>query len=173
MPPFDDRRIIAGQGTIGLEIAADLPDVAHVLVPVGGGGCCAGIALALRAARPAAQCWAVEPTGADALCRSLEAGRLVALPRTDTIADGLRPLAPGVRTFSAAQQAGVRPCRVTDDAIRDAVRWLATRAKLVVETSGAAPVAALLAGFRPPSPGPIVCVLTGGNIAPEALAALL
>lgn len=174
VPPFDDPGILAGQGTVGLEIAEDGPGTGIVCVPVGGGGLAGGIACALAARLPSARVVAAEPAGADALCRSLEAGRIVRLDRTETIADGLRPLAPGAVPFAAAQAHGVRGVRVSDDEIRAAARLLLLRERLVVEPSGAAAAAAILAGrVRPPDGRPIVAVLSGGNAEPSFLRELL
>ncbi|MCI0339966.1 MAG: threonine/serine dehydratase [Planctomycetales bacterium] len=174
VPPFDDPAILAGQGTVGLEIVEDCPQVGTVCVPVGGGGLCGGIACAVAARAPEARVIAVEPEGADGLCRSLEAGRVVRLERTDTIADGLRPLSPGAVPFAAATAHGVRGIRVTDAEIVDAMRFLLTRARLVVEPSGAAAVAALLAGkIRPEGARPVVAVLSGGNAEPDLIREIL
>jgi threonine dehydratase len=175
IPPFDDADILAGQATVGLEILEDLPDVGTVLVPVGGGGVLGGIALAIRAvAGDDVAIYAVEPEGADAMCRSLEAGSLHTLERPNTVADGLRPVAPGVRNLAAAQATGVQGVRVTDDEILDAMRFLAERARLVVEPSGAAAAAALLSRkVTPADHRPVVAVVTGGNVAPGLLAQVL
>jgi threonine dehydratase len=175
IPPFDDPDILAGQATVGIEILEDLPDVGTVLVPVGGGGVLGGTALAIRAiAGDDVAIYGVEPEGADALCRSLEAGAIQTLDRPDTVADGLRPVAPGVRNLAAARVAGVQGVRVTDEEIRAAMRFLATRARLVVEPSGAAAAAALLSGkVQAADHRPVAVVLTGGNVSPELLAEVL
>jgi len=175
VPPFDDPDILAGQSTVGLEILEDLPGAGAVLVPVGGGGVLGGTALAIRAvAGEAVDIYAVEPEGADAMCRSLEAGSIQTLERPNTVADGLRPVAPGVRNFAVAQATGVKPIRVTDDEIRAAMRFLAERARLVVEPSGAATTAALLSGkVTARDHRPIVAVVSGGNVSPGLLAEVL
>lgn len=177
IPPFDDADILAGQATVGIEILEDMPEVGTVVVPVGGGGVLGGTALAIRALAgddSDIDIVAVEPEGADAMCRSLEAGALVTLARVETVADGLRPLAPGARNFAAAQRTGVRGVRVSDQEILAAMRFLAERARLVVEPSGAATTAAILSGKVTARPGrSLVAVVTGGNVAPSLLAQVL
>lgn len=170
VPPFDHPDVIAGQGTVGLEIVEDLPDVAHVAVPVGGGGLIAGITTALAALRPATRVTAVEPDGAAALHAALRTGRVVRLDRTHSIADGLLPVAVGSLTFAHVRYR-VDAVTVTDAAIADATVWLHRAMGLLVEPSGAATTAALRAGaFRPT--GPTVLVVSGGNVDPAAVEAL-
>lgn len=179
IPPFDHPEIIAGQGTVGLEIVDDLPDVATVYVPIGGGGLASGVAAAVKALRPDARVIGVEPVGAAAMLRSVEAGRPVALERVESVADGLIPIRPGDLTYAHAAALIDRIVTVEDDAIIDTVRWLAARAHLVVEPSGAATVAAALAAPGAGADGAdgeggaTVAVLSGGNIAPDVLARLL
>lgn len=176
IPPCDHPEIIAGQGTVGLEIVEDLPEVVTVYVPIGGGGLASGVAAAVKAQRPEARIVGVEPSGAAAMLRSIEKGEPVTLDRVDSIADGLIPIRPGPLTYAhvAALVDGI--VTVGDDAIIDAVRWLAARAHLVVEPSGAATIAAILSGARAGAEregGATVAILSGGNIAPDALARLL
>ena len=175
VPPFDHPEIIAGQGTVGLEILEDCPAPAAVYVPVGGGGLVAGVAAAVKALRPATRLVGVEPVGAAAMARSLEAGAPVTLDTAASIADGLLPVRPGDLTFAHAQALVDEIVTVDDAAIAAAVRWLAERAKLVAEPSGAAGVAAALAAGEPETAaaGAPVAVVSGGNIAPAALADLL
>ena len=177
VPPFDHPEIIAGQGTVGLEILDDCPAPAAVYVPVGGGGLAAGVAAAVKALRPAARVVGVEPVGADAMARSLAAGAPVTLDRAESIADGLLPVRPGDLTFAHAAALVDEIVTVDDAAIASAVRWLAARAKIVAEPSGAASVAAALgradAASATAADGPTVAVVSGGNIAPAALADLL
>ena len=175
VPPFDHPEIIAGQGTVGLEIVADAPQVDTVYAPIGGGGLIAGVAAAVKRARPAARVVGVEPVGAAAMARSVEAGAPVTLESVASIADGLLPVRPGDLTFAHVAAFVDDIVTVEDDAIAAAVRWLAARAKLVVEPSGAATVAAVLFSGRSDAgrDGATVAVLSGGNIAPEKLAALL
>ena len=177
VPPFDHPEIIAGQGTVGLEIVDDGPAPAVVYVPIGGGGLAAGVAAAVKALRPATRVVGVEPVGAAAMARSVEAGAPVTLERAESIADGLLPVRPGDLTFAHAAALVDEIVTVDDAAIAAAVRWLAERAKLVAEPSGAASVAAALRGAAAasatPADGPTVAVVSGGNIAPAALADLL
>jgi len=175
VPPFDHPDVIAGQGTAGLEIAEDLPNVAHVLVPVGGGGLIAGIATALGALAPDARITAVEPEGARKLGAALEAGKPVRLERSASLADGLLPLSVGALVFRhlAARGPRVDAVTVTDESIAEATVWLNREVESPVETSGAATAAALRSGVVTPT-GPTVFVVSGGNIDPaqvEQLAA--
>lgn len=162
IPPYDHPAIIAGQGTTGLEIVDDLPDVAHVAVPVGGGGLIAGITTALRALRPEARVTGVEPEGAAALYAALAAGHPVRLERTASMADGLLPLAVGTLTF-AHVRATVDAVRVPEAAIAEATRWLHREAGVTAEPSGAVTTAALRVGALSPR-GPTVLVVSGGNV---------
>ena len=175
VPPFDHPEIIAGQGTVGREILEDQPSVDTVYVPVGGGGLIAGVAAAAKQRRPATRVIGVEPVGAAAMARSVEAGAPVTLDTVGSIADGLLPVRPGDLTFAHVKALVDDVVTVEDEAIAAAVRWLAVRAKLVVEPSGAATVAAVLFSGREEGAedGATVAVLSGGNIAPAALADLL
>lgn len=163
IPPFDHPDVIAGQGTTGLEIIDELPEADAILVPTGGGGLLAGVAIALSHRNPSTRVIAVEPTDANAMALSVEAGEIVTLDKVPgTIADGLKPMAPGELTLEAAIEHVDRVLLVDDDSILRAQRLLLERAKLLVEPSGAAGVAALLgshelAGLR------VVTILTGGN----------
>jgi threonine dehydratase len=163
VPPYDHQLIIAGQGTVGLEIAADLPDVHAVLVPVGGGGFSAGVATAIKLRAPNARVIAVEPTGAAKLSRARTAGKPVRLEHSGGLADGLLAVEIGHLTFAHHQQYVDEVVTVDDSALRPAMRLLMDRMKLVVEPSGAITVAALLEGAYRPK-GPTVAVLSGGNI---------
>ena len=175
VPPFDHPEIIAGQGTVGREILEDDPSADTVYVPIGGGGLVAGVAAAVKQRRPSARIVGVEPVGAAAMARSVEAGVPVTLDTVESIADGLLPVRPGDLTFAHVAAYVDTIVTVEDDAIVAAVRWLAARAKLVVEPSGAATVAAVLFSGRENAgaDGATVAVLSGGNIAAAALAALL
>ncbi|MEO7083032.1 MAG: threonine/serine dehydratase [Gemmatimonadaceae bacterium] len=172
VPPYDHPWIIAGQGTVGLEIAADLPSVATVLVPVGGGGFSAGVATAIKLKLPNARVIGVEPTGAAKLSRAWAAGKPVKLEHTGGLADGLLAVEIGHLTFAHHQQYIDDVVTVDDDALRRAMRLLLDRMKLVVEPSGAITVAALLEKRFSPS-GPTVAVLSGGNIEWDGLRELL
>ena len=171
VPPFDHPDIVAGQASVGLEIAEQLPDVASVLVPVGGAGLMAGVVTGLAAAGSAARVWGVEPAGAPKLERSLAAGRPVRLEHSASLADGLITLTVGELPFAqlAAHRdrvAGV--VLVEDDALREAVRFLWHHDHLAVEPSGAATTAALLSGAVRPL-APTVLVVSGGNVDPALL----
>lgn len=173
VPPFDDARIVAGQGTCLLEVLDELPAPGLVLVPVGGGGLCAGAAIVAAACSPATRVLGIEPRGADALTRALAAGEVVTIAPPRTIADGLMPLAVGALPFAVARAHVAGTVLVDDDEIRAAVRFLALRAKLVVEPSGAVGVAALLSGRVRLEGSSAVVVLSGGNVAPEFMAGVL
>lgn len=170
VPPFDDPDIIAGQGTVGLEIVEDLPDVAMVAVPVGGGGLLAGITAAVLALRPEATIVAVEPEGAPAMHAALAAGAVVRLPETHSIADGLLPVAVGTLPF-AHVRGRVTSVTVPDAAIAEATVWLHHTGTALAEPSGAATTAALRAGLLRPT-GPTVLVVSGGNVDPADVARL-
>ena len=163
VPPFDHPWIIAGQGTAGLEILDQRPDVGAVVVPIGGGGLVAGVAAAIKLSRPEVKVIGVEPEGAAKMKASVDAGHPVTLERTETIADGLMPVRPGDLTFAHVRQFVDRIVTVTDLQIMDAVLWLFSHAKIVAEPSGAATVAAALTA-KPRLPAPVVAVVSGGNI---------
>ena len=171
VPPYDDPDIIAGQGTIGLEILADLPDVATVLVPVGGGGLSAGVAAAIKLNRPSTRVIGVEPAGAPKLSRARDAGSPVKLGKTTSIADGLLAVEIGHLTFAHHQRYIDDVILVEDASMKRAMRALLDRSKLVTEPSGAVTVAALMDGAAVQSPA--VAVLSGGNIEWEGLSAAL
>jgi threonine dehydratase len=155
--PFEDRRIIAGQGTIGLELVEQVPDVETIVIPIGGGGLAAGISLAVRAARPEVRLVGVE------------AGKSSGF----TIADGIHVKHPGELTMSILDETLDDRVEVTDDEISAAIVLLVERAKLVVEGAGAASVAALLAGRVGGGEGTVVPILSGGNIDPTLLIAVM
>lgn len=169
VPPFDHEWIIAGQATTGLEILEQKPDVAAVVVPIGGGGLAAGISAAIGQSMPAVRIVGVEPEGSAAMKASLEAGHPVTLPRTASIADGLLTLRPGDLTFEYVRRFADGVVTVTDEQIAEAVVWTFARAKIVAEPSGAASVAAALSGAIV-TDGPIVAVVSGGNLGADALA---
>ena len=173
IPPFDHPAVVAGQATVGREIVEDVPRPVRVYVPVGGGGLLAGVATAVKLAHPAAQVVGVEPAGAACLAASLAAGRPVTLDGTASVADGLLPVRPGDLTFAAAQALVDHVVQVEDEAIERAVAWLCRHARLVAEPSGAAATAAALAAEPDPDAGVSVAVVSGGNVAPAALADLL
>jgi threonine dehydratase len=172
VPPYDDATIIAGQGTAGLEIVDDLPEVRTVLVPVGGGGLSAGVATAIKRRVPGARVIGIEPAGAPKLSRARAAGFPVTLERSVSLADGLLAIEVGHLPFAHHQAFLDEVVTVDDGALRAAMRFLLDRMKLVTEPSGAITVAALLEGLVRPT-GPTVAVLSGGNVEWAGLTALL
>ncbi|MBA2273540.1 MAG: threonine ammonia-lyase [Actinobacteria bacterium] len=168
VPPFEHRDIIAGQGTLGLEIAQSIDDIGTVVIPVGGGGLISGAAAALRATAPGARIVGVQATGAASFPPSLAAGRPVALERVATIADGIAANCPGDLTFEHVQALVDDVVTVSDDAMAEALVLAAERMKLVLEPAGAAGVAAILEGVGELRP-PVVVLLSGGNIDPLLL----
>ena len=171
--PYDDPLVMAGQGTVGLELVEDVPDVDVVLVPVGGGGLVSGIATAVKGLRPEARVVAIEPELSDALHASLEAGRPVTVePRS--AADGLNGPYAGGNCVTVCTALGIESALVTEEALEDAFRFLYGRAKLACELAGAATTAALRSGVVALEPGQTaVAVVSGGNVAPETAAAIL
>ena len=163
VPPYDHAWIIAGQGTAGLEIAADMPDVETVLVPVGGGGLSAGVATAIKLRAPRARVIGVEPTSAPKLSKAREAGRPVRIPAGGGLADGLLAVEVGGIAFAHHERYIDEVVQVDDAALRCAMRLLLDRVKLVAEPSGAITVAALMEGIARPR-GKTVALLSGGNI---------
>jgi threonine dehydratase len=178
VPAFDDPHIVAGQGTVGLELArqawaADAPlDLA--LAPVSGGGLLAGASIAIRARYPATEIWGVEPAGFDDLAQSLAAGRRITLtPHGRSLCDALESPFPGEITFPILQQALAGAVSVTDAEVAEAVRYAFGVLKLVVEPSGASGLAALLAGKIKPDGRNVGLVLSGGNVDPELFARII
>jgi threonine dehydratase len=166
IPPYDHPDVVAGQGTIGLEIVDQRPDLAVVLSPVSGGGLLAGITIAVAALRPGARIVAVEPTGAAKLTAALAAGEPRTLDHTESMADGLLTRSIGSFTFPIIRRVVREAVQVTEDEIAAAVRFLHREAGLRVEPSGAVTTAAVLAG-RVRLDGPAVLVVSGGNVDPE------
>jgi threonine dehydratase len=176
VPPYDDPEIIAGQGTCGLEIVEDLPDVGEVLVPVSGGGLISGVAAAVKGLVPSARLIGVEPEDAADARESLAAGEIRTWPteRTHrTIADGLRVNRLGDLPWAHIQALVDDIVTVSDDDMREAMRQLALRARLVIEPAGAAGMAAHLTGAAGPMHAPRVIVLSGGNVDPEQYRSIL
>ena len=169
VPPFDDPLIIAGQGTIGLELAEEAPEAGTVVVPVGGGGLIAGIAAALAAVRPDIRVVGVEAAGAASMSSSLEAGRCVRLERMHTMADGIALKSPSPLTLAHVQAHVDEVVTVSEEEISQALLLLLERAKAVVEPSGATALAAVLAGRVGGGQGPVVALLSGGNVDPLLL----
>jgi threonine dehydratase len=172
VPPYDDARIIAGQGTAGAEIAEDLEHVDLVVVPVGGGGLSAGVSAAIKQMRPGTRVIGVEPEGAPKLTRARAAGEPVTLPHSESLADGLIAVRIGSLTFAHHEAFLDDVVTVPDAALAPAMRVLMDRAKLVAEPSGAITLAALLTG-RVKATGTTVCVLSGGNVEWPGLSELL
>src|SRR3984957_20300488 len=146
VPPFDDARIVAGAGTAALELFQDVEGIDVVVTPLGGGGLLSGTALVARERGSDVAVWGVEPETGDDYVRSLAAGHPVSIPLPVTIADGLQTMRPGDVTFPIVAQLGARVTTVSDDEVRAAMRLAFERLKLVIEPSGAAPLAALLTG---------------------------
>ncbi len=172
VPPYDDLFIIAGQGTVGLEILDDMKDVSTVVVPVGGGGLSAGVAAAIKLSGSSARVIGVEPTGAQKLTRARAAGKPVRLESTKSLADGLMAVQIGDITFAHHKQFIDDVVTVDDDDLFDAMRHIINRMKLVVEPSGAITLAAIMTGAIKVV-GPTVVVLSGGNIEWDGLVELL
>jgi threonine dehydratase len=171
--PFDDPLVIAGQGTVGLEIAEDGPSPDVVLTGAGGGGLVSGIAVAIKARNPDARVIAVEPEGSDALRRALEAGHPVPVT-PQTAADALTGPFAGEHCLEICRELGVESVLVGEDDLVDAFRWLYARTKLACELGAAAGTAALLSGKVTVDAGEtVVSVVSGGNVAPEQAAAIL
>jgi len=170
--PYDDPAVIAGQGTIGLEILEDLPDVETVLVQVGGGGLLAGIAVAIKALYPQVRIVAIEPSGTPKLTRARDAGKPVRVDFQQGLADGLLVAEIGALPFAHHREYVDEVFTVDDAALVPAMRHLLDRMKLVAEPSGAITVAALMAGVVRVN-GPVVAVLSGGNIEWDGLRGLL
>ena len=172
--PFDDPSIIAGQGTCGLEIAEDVSAIDTVIVPVGGGGLISGISTAIKATMPNCKIVGVEATGVPSLYESMAKNRLVTIEHPKTIADGLVGQTIGKMNFEICKQNVSEVVLVTDEMMRHAVKTMLLDMHILVEPSGAAPVAALLSGAYKPKPGErIALVISGGNIAYTLLQDLL
>jgi threonine dehydratase len=172
--PFDDLDLIAGQGTIGLELHEQWPELEVVVVPIGGGGLISGVAAALKQANPAVRVVGVESAGGPAMKRSVERGELVTLDHVDTVVDGLRVRRVGERTFELVRELVDELVEVPDEAIAENVLWVMSRCKLVVEGAAAATVAALRTGEIVAPPGTkVACILSGGNLDLSQLQGLL
>ena len=170
--PFDDPFIIAGQGTIGLEIVEQVKDLKAVVVPIGGGGISSGISTAVKSLRPRVKVFGVEPRGAAKMTASLEKGEVVTLPSTNTIADGLKPVRVSQLTLDHVRKNVDEVVLVEESEIIAAVRHLVFKEKLVVEPSGAVSVAAILSEKIRLPKGAVVAVLSGGNADLKAIPGL-
>jgi len=163
IPPFDDERIIAGQGTVGLEIVEEWPQVETIVVPLGGGGLLSGVAVAATSLKPSVQVFGVEPrTGNDGE-QSFRSGRIVTIEPPKTIADGARTLAIGTRNFAIIRERVRDVVSVDDDTLLDALKFAMYRTKLVIEPTGALGIAALLSRAIKPM-GPTAVIVSGGNL---------
>ncbi len=171
VPPFDHPWIVAGQGTAALELLEEVPDLDAIVVPIGGGGLMSGSSIAAKHMRPAIHVIGVEPSTANDAALSLAAGKRVEIAPPDTIADGLRVPQLGELTFSIIQRNVEQVALVSDDEIREAVKWVLLRMKILVEPSGAATAAAALFGKLPKGLHRVGIILSGGNVDFEVLAA--
>lgn len=169
VPPYDDERIIAGQGTAALELVEDYPDLDAVIAPISGGGLVAGCAIAARGLSSRVRVFGSEPETANDTWQSLRAGKRVEIPAPDTIADGLRSPSPGVVTFPIMQELLEDVITVSEREIRAAMLFIATRLKILVEPSGAVPAAAVLFRKLPSGIDAIGVILSGGNMDPAML----
>ena len=162
--PFDDELVIEGQGTIGLELMEQIPDMDAVIVPVGGGGLISGVAFAVKALNPAVKVYGVQAAGAPSMVNSLKNKEIVHLPAVSTIADGIAVKTPGENTFALTSQYVDDVVTVTDDEIAAAILALMEQQKLVTEGAGAISVAAAMFNKVPVKGKKVVCLLSGGNV---------
>lgn len=162
--PFDDPLVIAGQGTIGLEIIEEFPEVDAIVVPVGGGGLISGVAFAVKTLRPDIKVYGVQAAGAPSMERSMAEGKSVHLDSVSTIADGIAVKEPGVNTLEMCREYVDEIVTVTDDEISAAILALIEKQKLIAEGAGAVPVAAVMFGKLPVQGKKVVCLVSGGNI---------
>lgn len=162
--PFDDENVIAGQGTIGLEILDQMPDVEAVVVPIGGGGLIAGLAYAIKSLRPGCKVYGVQAAGAPSMLKSIQLGKQVTLEAACTFADGIAVKRPGDKTFELVRHYVDGIVDVTEDEIASAILALMERQKLVAEGAGAVPIAAVMHGKLDLAGKKTVCLLSGGNI---------
>jgi threonine dehydratase len=163
IPPFDDDRIIAGAGTLGLEIVEEWPEVTTVITPLGGGGLLSGVAIAVTSAKPGAVVYGVEPAAGNDGEQSFRSGRIVSIDPPNTIADGARTLSIGQRNFAIIRERVKDVVSVDDDVLLDTVKFAMYRTKMVIEPTGALGLAALFAGKIKPK-GPVAVVISGGNL---------
>jgi threonine dehydratase len=164
IPPYDDPFIIAGQGTVGLEILQQLEEVEVVVVPIGGGGLIAGILTAIKETKPSVTVIGVEPESANDTLLSLEEGEIVSIPETKTIADGLRASEPGTMTFPIVQKYVDDIVTVSESEIHQALFFVLERMKQLIEPSSAVSVAAAMFEKLGVKDKNVVCVLSGGNV---------
>jgi len=173
VPAYDDYLIMAGQGTSGLELLEEVPDLDAIMTPCSGGGLFAGVSTAAKSIKPSIKCFAVEPETANDTQQSIQNGERVKIQPPPTIADGLRVQTPGALTFPITQKNADAILTVSDDEIISAIRFMLFRMKILVEPSGAAAAAVALAKKIPGSLKRVGIVLSGGNIDPEMLVRVL
>ena len=162
--PFDDENVIAGQGTIGLELLEQLPEVDAVVVPVGGGGLISGVAFAMKSLKPEIKVYGVQASGAPSMVESLAEDKIKCLDRVSTIADGIKVKEPGENTFDYCKQYVDEIVTVTDDEVSSAILALIEQHKLIAEGAGAVSVAAVMFDKVPVEGKNVVCLVSGGNI---------
>jgi threonine dehydratase len=172
IPPYDHPQIMAGQGTAALELMDQVPELDALVMPIGGGGLIAGCAVAAKGLDPHIRIFGVETEGADDVRQSVERGERVTIAPPATIADGIRTTSPGKLTFPLIRRHVERVLVVSDEAALAALRLLILRLKLVVEPTGAVPLAAALGGLLPAECRRVGVILSGGNIDPSLLARL-
>lgn len=173
VPPFDDDDIIAGAGTAALELLDEVRDLDVVISPVGGGGLFSGTCLATHGVNPNVELYGVEPEAGNDVQQSLARGEIVSIPLPPTIADGLQTQTPAERTVSIIRQHAKAIVTVSDDELRDAMKFAFERLKLVIEPSGAAGLAAVMSGKVPVSKKRVGIIISGGNVDPTRFAALI
>jgi threonine dehydratase len=173
VPPYDDYFVLAGQGTCGLELLEEVPELDCVLAPCSGGGLFAGVATAAKAINSKIRCYPVEPATADDTLQSFRKGERVSIPPPPTIADGLRVQIPGKLTFPIVQQLAEDVLTVTDEEITETLRFILFRMKILVETSGATAAAAVMFHKLPADVRRVGVILSGGNIDPEILISVI
>jgi threonine dehydratase len=173
VPPYDDYFILAGQGTCGLELIEEVPELDAVLAPCSGGGLFAGVATAAKALNPKIRCYPVEPVTADDTRQSFLKGERVSIPPPSTIADGLRVQIPGKLTFPIVQKLADDVLTVSDEEIIETLRFMLFRMKILVETSGATAAAAVMFKKIPADVRRVGVILSGGNIDPDLLQSVI
>ncbi|MDQ3907292.1 MAG: pyridoxal-phosphate dependent enzyme [Acidobacteriota bacterium] len=173
VPPYDDYLIMAGQGTCALELFEEVSDLEAILVPFGGGGLFAGASVAAKALNPSVECFAVEPAAADDARQSFERGERVKIAPPETLADGARPQSPGELTFPFLRKNAAGVLTVSEEEIAEAMKFLLTRMKILVEPTGALPAAAVLFGKVPSHLKRVGVVISGGNVDAGVLARVL
>ena len=173
IPPFDDPDVIAGQGTAGLEICEDLPEVERVIVPIGGGGLISGISTAVKALKPSTKLVGVEPEKASSMYESVKNGKITRLSDTTSIADGLATREPGTLTYEIVKRNVDEIVLVSEEQIQKAVFTAMNECHLVIEPSAAAAIAALLEKIHPKPEEKVVVVVSGGNVSLKTLAVVL